>query len=1210
MPVKIKHIFTVLTLLVVSTVTRSQPIVQNNTVVTARNTYAIVIGIANYKYPEIPNLSFSGRDATVFANFLESAPGGSVPKENIRLLTDSTATIGEVDKALRWLVASCKEGDKVFFYFSGHGEMENVTMSKNGYLICYNTPPAAFVNMGLSIDYLNDVVNTISAQTKATAIVITDACHAGKMNENKFKGNFFVGEQLMLKKQNEIRMASCKAEELSNEKEDWGGGRGVFSYYLVNALQGGLADLNQDNIVSVGELKNYMEASMARDPVLKKDGDVQTPVISGNPDFELAPVIPTEAKKVKEQVKNDSLAMVMVMSSMPSPEEDDNTAPDEYFFSLLKSKNLEAVTDSLKLNEFSASEIPFIIIGQLLKEANTPKQNDKLTSLQNELKADAEKLNRFNLDIASALIDAGQNVIGSYLSGDEAELERRRYYNSNNKGYDVYTRMFSVAAKLSQSDRYYSTRAQVFFHYFSGLALRLKIPLMENQDSLIELALLHQRAALNLEEHAAYIYNELGVLLQYKKKFDEAAKYYDTASLLSPAWAIPKSNLCGLYTIKAQYSKALAYADSADALQKNLQSVSVNRGFINEKQRNFLFAEEDYHHAIDINSRHYVPFERLGFVNLNTANYALADSFFYEADLRKRGYHFKGNGWDNIQADVPVIPLSFSPCNVDTSILEQTDVFAFFTWGVQEYILKRYNNATRILRKVVAVEATNPLVYHYMGKAYYDQQKWEEASLMFRLAENNSKNPHDFNAYVDSVIRSKKYRYDHTCFENFFRNRYYGQVDDYFFSGTIHENWKHFEEAEKYFRLMTGINENKEGDDIKGKRQIEIQHYAKTAAHAKLWHLFERLGRYNETEDEIKNFGTVDSHAADQELNEFYRRMIDRFPENADWYYRLGTLLYKYAPLNNRVQYFDSIVRFPLLNKEMFIDFDLYPRLYMNDTLSIYDVTELGVPRRIYITEYQLHVDKRTFKIPGTGENVPGAGLIYMPRKDGITYLQKAAERISEKEALADIHFKTGNIYVWAGSKKMAYPYFEKSLSLIPDNANARLTLVDIYKALHKNRAAYDQLNYLCDSNQINLEKRILLARFNIYKGDFVKAGQLLQIAEAYAPYLIPEINNQRSLALMLAGKPKPAIEFYKKNIAEQETDNQFNFYSLARLYAKMNNQNEAWKYLQIAVDAGFNYSYVFQNDSYLDDLRKTGKWQSFISGISMKKYRHTAPKK
>jgi uncharacterized caspase-like protein len=127
-----------------------------NQVITTGNTYAIVIGISDYKYPDIPKLNFSNRDTVVFADFLMSASGGSVPIQNIRLLNDSMASIGEVDKALRWVLYNCQPNDRVYFYFSGYSEMGNVTMNRNGYLICYNTPAVAITNMGLSIAYLND----------------------------------------------------------------------------------------------------------------------------------------------------------------------------------------------------------------------------------------------------------------------------------------------------------------------------------------------------------------------------------------------------------------------------------------------------------------------------------------------------------------------------------------------------------------------------------------------------------------------------------------------------------------------------------------------------------------------------------------------------------------------------------------------------------------------------------------------------------------------------------------------------------------------------------------------------------------------------------------------------------------------------------------------------------------------------------------------
>ena len=516
-----------------------------NQVTTTGNVYAIIIGISKYDDPNIKQLNFANRDATIFADFLMSASGGSVPKQYIRLLTDTMATTGEVEKALRWVLYNCKPNDRVYFYFSGHGEMENHTMSKNGYLICYNTTAVAFTNMGLSIDYLNDVVNTLAVQSKAKVIVITDACHSGTVAGNKFKGNFFVGEQLMLKKENEIRMASSKPDQLSNEKIDWGGGRGVFSYHLVNGLQGGLADIDDDKTVTVSELKNYLENKMANDPVLKNDDDVQTPVIDYKVDIKLATVFENEANKIKENVKIDSLGIALMISAMREADED--AEPDAYFFNLIKKQHLEGLTDSLKLNLLAADEVAFALITHLKKDSLTETGLRKINALETALKTDKEQLNRFNLDLAGSFLDIGQTVIANYINGDEAELERRRYYNSNNNNYDVYVRMFEVAYKLSQSDKYYGTKAEVFLHYFSGLALRIKIPLTQNPGPLIEQALAKQKKALALEEHAAYIYNELGVLYDYKNDLARAEQYFIKASALSPGWAIPVSNLSSLY---------------------------------------------------------------------------------------------------------------------------------------------------------------------------------------------------------------------------------------------------------------------------------------------------------------------------------------------------------------------------------------------------------------------------------------------------------------------------------------------------------------------------------------------------------------------------------------------------------------------------------------------------------------------------------------
>src|SRR5262249_56791424 len=57
-------------------------------------------------------------------------------------------------------------------------------------------------------------------------------------------------------------MAS-RPKELSYEGDQWGGGHGVFSYFLLKALEGA-ADKNNDGKVDVNEVINYVQAEVAK----------------------------------------------------------------------------------------------------------------------------------------------------------------------------------------------------------------------------------------------------------------------------------------------------------------------------------------------------------------------------------------------------------------------------------------------------------------------------------------------------------------------------------------------------------------------------------------------------------------------------------------------------------------------------------------------------------------------------------------------------------------------------------------------------------------------------------------------------------------------------------------------------------------------------------------------------------------------------------
>jgi tetratricopeptide (TPR) repeat protein len=188
------------------------------------------------------------------------------------------------------------------------------------------------------------------------------------------------------------------------------------------------------------------------------------------------------------------------------------------------------------------------------------------------------------------------------------------------------------------------------------------------------------------------------------------------------------------------------------------------------------------------------------------------------------------------------------------------------------------------------------------------------------------------------------------------------------------------------------------------------------------------------------------------------------------------------------------------------------------------------------------------------------------------------------------------------GFKKKAYPYYARSVELIPDNASARLSLIDVCKALYKNRAGLEQLNYLYEHQQIDFPKRLLLAEFFIHSGQFDKAKKIIEEAQAIHPYLVPETFDLLGRLYLLSGQAELAILFYRDYL-NTSPDNPNTMYAMATQYAKSGNQNEAWKWLEESLKKGFNYSWVLKFDASWKDFRNTMKWNDLIKRFPMKKY-------
>lgn len=233
----------------------------------APKVYAVVVGVANYAH--INSLRYTDDDAFRLYAWLKSPEGGALPDEQISLFIDEAAGRDEILSGLRKQFSKAGSNDLILFYFSGHG-------SQGAFI------PADFD--GTSHQLTHASVREIFDQSKARyKICIADACHSGSLDKGVKSAWDGVYDSYYTALSNSgggmALFMSSKAEETSLEI---GGLRqSVFTYYLLEGLKGN-ADVNQNKIVTIQELYNYVAAN-----VKSYTSNRQSPVINGNYDKDM-----------------------------------------------------------------------------------------------------------------------------------------------------------------------------------------------------------------------------------------------------------------------------------------------------------------------------------------------------------------------------------------------------------------------------------------------------------------------------------------------------------------------------------------------------------------------------------------------------------------------------------------------------------------------------------------------------------------------------------------------------------------------------------------------------------------------------------------------------------------------------------------------------------------------------------------------------------
>ncbi len=488
----------------------ASPLNPQSAIANPQSVRAVVIGISDYADDRIPDLRFAHVDAQAFADYLRSPAGGSLPNDQLMLLTNVQATAGKIIAALTWLIEECKSGERAIIYFSGHGDVEQVTKFQRGYLLAHDSPGTTYMAGGsLPVGFLSDVITTLS-EAGVDIVMVSDACRSGKLAGSANGGTQATSAALAQQFSKEIKILSCQPEEFSLEGEQWGGGRGCFSFHLVDALTG-MADGNADGSVNLLEAGRYLEDRVPAETAPHS----QIPMTVGNRSTSLATVQP-EALAVLRQRKTGQVSTLspidakgfedMVLAKADSPVQQLYAA----FTAALDRGDLMAPA--------GASANDYYL--RLLPEPGIEKLKGLMTR-----------------NLAAALQDEAQVVINQMLRTDPQIVDDA--FSPVSK-YDHLPGYLHRAGELLGEGHYMYRFIKAREYYFRAKACRKENYPDLAPDSLLKLALARLDTALVFDEEAAYAWFDKGYLLFWGSQIPQSVQYFEKAEHASPFWFLPK----------------------------------------------------------------------------------------------------------------------------------------------------------------------------------------------------------------------------------------------------------------------------------------------------------------------------------------------------------------------------------------------------------------------------------------------------------------------------------------------------------------------------------------------------------------------------------------------------------------------------------------------------------------------------------------------
>jgi tetratricopeptide (TPR) repeat protein len=602
------------------------------------STYAIIIGLSKYK--NVINLQYADRDALAFRNYLVKNLKNPQDSVNIELFLNEEAGKFRIGDAISNILQNTKSGDRVYFYFAGHGDIEDLSQTENGLLLLYDSPNGNYFAMLHDVIQVSELSNYFGklSQKGVDVIYVIDACHSGKLKGGT-SGSIHTSSAISRSfSENSTVILSCQSNQLSLESQEWGGGRGLFSFNLENGLRGA-ADFDKNGIITLFELERFV-----RDQTFIISEGNQIPVIDGDVKKVLAILNPADSNSNLDStqvnyksynivnVKGDEWAYVDDLDSIS------RKAYSQYKTNISKGKLIEPFSDNAIKNYHEFYERhPEHCIALVMKRNLAIYLNEKFDTLIASLLVGKKPVYTIfqcetikkELEMCLTLINKDHYMYNSILSRKlyiDALVESIGI-NINNYEPIMESKMNNSIQLLRQSRQLEPSASYV--HYMLALTFQS----MGSADS----ALFYFKKYLTLVPNSYAAHNVMAIAYADLGYWEESMHEFKKALELNSLYIESYVNLSYVLSYFKRYDEAISSLKKAMTINPDFVSIYNNLGSVYFEMLDYKKAIEAWKYSIKLDPHAYRTYINLGNAYYNIGNYLLAEQMLKKANDIKPG---------------------------------------------------------------------------------------------------------------------------------------------------------------------------------------------------------------------------------------------------------------------------------------------------------------------------------------------------------------------------------------------------------------------------------------------------------------------------------------------------------------------------------------------------------------------------------------------